>query len=747
MEKTNKMEILAPAGNFSALKAAVINGADAVYLGASAFSARAKAGNFSREELSSAVKYCHLFNVKAYLAVNTVLKPSEYNDALSTIKYAHAVGVDAFIIQDIPFIVFLHSTMPDITVHLSTQAGVHNLEGAIAAEKLGVGRVILSRETLLEDIRQITAHTSLETEFFVHGALCIAFSGNCYFSSMASGLSGNRGRCLQFCRKKYELNGKSGYWLSAKDLDLSDKIEALRDAGVSSLKIEGRMRRPEYVGEAVKHYKTIVCGKKDSSENLKKLFNRGNSCGAYLNDPTENVVYPYAQGHIGVTIGKVSEIHGKTATLKLNGPLKKGDGLKFLRNKIEVGSSLVSAGGNRVSFGGDLKQGDSVNLTTDIDLINQINSRRRFLPIEVAVSAQAGENLSAVIKCGAHIMSFVSDFEVLEAKNSPLTQDDFKECFSKTGDTEFSLEKFDCEIKGTIFLPKSQLNDFRRKIYSDFESFLISQYNKDKTNIKTYNFNFTESYLSVGRNIDFVNKSNVMVQVDDLSKLKDCIDLFDYAAYMPKFYDEKVITDIEKFYNETGKTVFLVLPPILRDGDLGKVLEILSSPSIKHVIVNNLGGLEIAEGKNVLWGPLMNIVNSDFPVDKIMSPEYDGNEFGHNFVYVYGRFPLMTFAHCPKKSLNNGKCLACKGEDMSIKDETGKVFLIRNYRIKYCYAQLLNCNFINNISECKKRKIQNMFVDIIGADNSAKEILTSVKNGQNIVCSNSTHGYFNKKLV
>ena len=199
----NGIEVLAPAGNFDSLRAAVINGADAVYLGASAFSARAKAGNFSYEQLCDAVRYCHLFSVKVYLAVNTVIKPNEYDEALKTVNDAILAKVDAIIVQDLAFLSLLHSTMPHIVVHLSTQAGLHNTAGAIVAEKLGAKRVILSRETRLNDIREIHKTTNLEIEYFVHGALCVAFSGNCYFSSLATGLSGNRGKCLQFCRKKY----------------------------------------------------------------------------------------------------------------------------------------------------------------------------------------------------------------------------------------------------------------------------------------------------------------------------------------------------------------------------------------------------------------------------------------------------------------------------------------------------------------------------------------------------------------
>jgi len=197
-----KVEVLAPAGNFEALKCAVNNGADAVYLGLKQYNARAKAGNFTYEELTEAVRYAHFYGVRIYMTFNVLYKPTEYDGVIEAIRKCKEIGVDAFILQDFAFISALISTMPDIVIHLSTQAGIHNLEGALIAQRLGATRIILSRETLLEDIIKISNNTNLEIECFVQGALCISFSGNCYFSSIVSGYSGNRGKCLQLCRKK-----------------------------------------------------------------------------------------------------------------------------------------------------------------------------------------------------------------------------------------------------------------------------------------------------------------------------------------------------------------------------------------------------------------------------------------------------------------------------------------------------------------------------------------------------------------
>ena len=267
-----KTEVLAPAGNFESLKCAVMNGADAVYLGLTRFNARAKAGNFTTEELKKAVEFCRFFGVKVYVTFNTIYKQSEYDDVITCMKECRDIGVNAFILQDFSLISRIKSTMPDIVLHLSTQAAVHNLEGALAAEKLGFTRVILSREALLGDIEKIHKNTSLEIEAFVQGALCVSFSGNCYFSSLVSGFSGNRGKCMQLCRKQYVFNGKKAYWLSPKDVCMKNKVDQLIKAGVCSFKIEGRMRRPEYVGEAVNCYKTILSGEKYDISRLKRCL-------------------------------------------------------------------------------------------------------------------------------------------------------------------------------------------------------------------------------------------------------------------------------------------------------------------------------------------------------------------------------------------------------------------------------------------------------------------------------------------
>jgi putative protease len=289
------LEILAPAGNLDSLKVAINSGANAVYLGLQNFNARNKADNFTEENIKQVVEYCHLRDVKVYLTVNTLIKNEETEQLLNMIRVCINAKVDAYIVQDYGVAYLLKHTFKNINLHASTQMGIHNLMGAKVAEKFGFSRVVLSRETTLEDILQISQETNLEIEYFVQGALCVAFSGNCYLSSLCHSESGNRGRCLQLCRLKYKaiLDGKqinNGYLLSPTDLSLVDKLQLLQKAGVTSLKIEGRNRRPGYVGAVVKEYFNAINGLSYDKASFEKSFYRGKyNDGLYLQNKNPNV--------------------------------------------------------------------------------------------------------------------------------------------------------------------------------------------------------------------------------------------------------------------------------------------------------------------------------------------------------------------------------------------------------------------------------------------------------------------------
>ena len=279
------IEILAPAGGMESIYPAVRMGADAVYLGAEQFSARAGAQNFSRQELKEAVEYCHIRNVRVYLAVNTLLRDPELKTALSLAEYAASLPVDGFIVQDVGFASLLREAAPKIRLHASTQMSVHTPAGAAALYDAGFSRVVLSRELSLEEIKEIYNASPIELEVFVHGALCMSVSGQCYFSAMLGSRSGNRGQCAQPCRLPFSVEGGTGYDLSLKDYSIVSRLKELEAAGVTSAKIEGRMKRPEYVAAATAVCRYAADGKKipeELAQKMEAVFSRSGFTQGYL---------------------------------------------------------------------------------------------------------------------------------------------------------------------------------------------------------------------------------------------------------------------------------------------------------------------------------------------------------------------------------------------------------------------------------------------------------------------------------
>ena len=304
------MKILSPAGNFESLKMAVFNGADEVYLGISDFNARNNIEGFSIDTLKEAVDFAHLFGVKVHLAINILFSDDELQSALDVVYQSLNLGVDAFIVQDLGLISLINKLYPQAEIHLSTQMGIHNLEGILALRDYKFKRVVLSRETPLEEIKRIKENTDVEIEYFAQGALCVSFSGNCYLSSYTQSASGNRGKCKQLCRLPFTFskNGKKlkkGYLLSAKDFNMLNRLSDLEKAGVDAIKIEGRARRPYYVAVATKQYYNALNGLKTDLEQIKLAFNRNYTEG-YFNG--NGKIISDVQSHIGIFVGKVYKV-------------------------------------------------------------------------------------------------------------------------------------------------------------------------------------------------------------------------------------------------------------------------------------------------------------------------------------------------------------------------------------------------------------------------------------------------------
>ena len=380
------LEVLAPAGNIEAFNSAINNGADAIYIGGVAFGARANASNFTNDELIKMINYAHLLGVKIYVTVNTLIKDSEFDDAIKFVEFLYLHNVDAIIVQDLGLMDEVIRRFPDFDVHASTQVNVHSIQQAVFLKELGVKRIIMARETPINTIKEICAKVDIEVEVFVHGALCMSYSGNCYLSSIIGKRSGNRGRCAQPCRLLYDLDDDNkSYLLSPKDLMTIDYLEALKEAGVHSLKIEGRMRRPEYVGLAVKAYKDALNNNNnDYHEKLALMFNREFTKGFMFNETNTAFTNTNSSNHIGIRVGKTISGKNKYVNILLEKEVALGDSLRLVgSDAVTISEMYVNGEFRKEAKPGDIvrirthneiDEGIEVLKTTDARLVEWINA-------------------------------------------------------------------------------------------------------------------------------------------------------------------------------------------------------------------------------------------------------------------------------------------------------------------------------------------------------------------------------------
>ncbi len=652
------MQIVAPAGSYDGLVASIKAGADAVYLGLPLFGARAKAVNFDEANLLSAVEYAHLFGVKVFVTLNTLIKDREMDRAVELAKFAYSSGVDAAIVQDLRFIKKVKHALPDFALHASTQMGIHNEEGARVLKDLGISRGVLARETLSRDIGRIKK-TGLEIEYFVQGALCICFSGNCYFSSLASSYSGNRGKCMQLCRKPYIFSGNKGYHLSAKDLCLYDKLDLLEELGVDAIKIEGRMRSKEYAYRAVSVYK----GKTkytDPVEALKTAFNRGDFCDGYLcEDAPHRVIYSKSQGNIGVSIGKLTAVRGNVVECAGFIP-HEHDGFKIMRDGFEIcGAAEI---GGKIIASGACRIGDELRRTFDGNITEELDDAKRLIDVDVTVSIEPDKALSAKIVCNGRERNVTGEFIAQPARNCGITDIDISSAFLKVSEYPFS-PSIKADITGDAFVPKSALNEFRRQVYQAVKTDILDNYVIKRSDLPYHGLDYNK--------FDGKGKILMVDAADDLDK--SVLSKIDYLALSPNDYTDFSIPDIDK-------PILLNMPVTMRDGDREILTRAINRPEIYGVISNNLYTLKLTD-KPILLGTGHNIIGeSEYP--HITS--FEADELGNGFVYAFGYAPVMTLCHCPY-----AKCKNCSGRT-ELKDEHGRSFTLRRIKAKHCYWQLLN---------------------------------------------------------
>lgn len=677
------MELLAPVGSIQSLKSAVIGGADAVYFGLGELNARAKSLDFDRSNAKEWIDYCHLYGVKVYVTINVNVYDTELEQAMSLVRVAYESNADALIVSDVGLITLIRNEFPDFCIHVSTQAGIKNAYASDYYKKLGVTRVVFARESSLKEIASVSG---VEKEVFVHGALCVAFSGNCLLSCYIGGKSGNRGLCRQPCRQLYTVsdqNGKQlfeGYCLSTKDICLADYLQELENAGVDSLKIEGRLKSPEYVFAVTSYYRKLLDGLSSSKKDIMIAFNRGSFTPAYFEG--KNVIYPKTSSHIGLSVGKVLKVEKKNgfSFATVDCQLQKGDGLKILRNGFEIGGSDVTScvkSGKYciIPVSNGVRVGDELRLTRSTSLANYVNSQTRKIPVDISLEFDTHAVLTAR---SGNIKVEIHGDEPLNIRD--MSYDEINSQMSKTGNTDFVLRSL--EFVGKGYLPKSRLNAMRNEALEKLRKEIILSYKVMRCGSSALpSFDFTEKL------------SGTIIESENLYITKD----FCALVYYPKNISCSEYAKAGEFCRKKGKPLFIKFPFLIGVEEQIEYIEFASENDF-GVYADNVSIVELARryGVRYIAGIGLNIANkvtaslySDASA-VLSSIETGSKGLGKEyFVYSLGRIPLMYFEHCPNEVVSGQSCAKCQSKQRKLYYKHIDSFELVARRTKYrCYYTL-----------------------------------------------------------
>lgn len=650
--RNKDFELLAPAGSLEILKGVIESGADAVYVGGSMFGARAYANNFTEEELLEAIDFAHLRGVKVYLTVNTLIKNSEFSKLYDYLLPYYKRGLDAVIVQDIGVVKAIHEYFPSMEIHTSTQMTVTGADGVRFLSQFGVTRVVMAREVSLAEMKRIHEETGMELEAFVHGALCYSYSGQCLFSSILGGRSGNRGRCAQPCRLPYTVEGKKDeYILSLKDMCGIKALDKLHDAGVYSLKIEGRMKQLEYACGVVKYYRSYIDSKKPVSDaDYDRIKALGNRCGF-----TDRYYFDH-NGSDMVTYVKPN----------------------FVSNAAEP------------------------------------SPEKRKLSIEGELVLREGEPGSLTVKRGD--VTYKASIEpVSAALKAPLDKKAAIDRINKTGDTDFEFSHIKAQIGENVFVPNGALNKLRRDAISGLCDKLLKKYYRnderytDMSRLTVLPEHVVKSDAAHDEAInDYTTICSCMTraQLDTLISY-DCFDVFylDFDMYDRNTLIQQFADDV-KCLTKRNKKVYLMMPTIFRADSSDYFVSIakeLDKVSFEGFVVKNYEELYLTEnlftGKNVILDHNMYTFNDvsksaffehgvsgdTVPLELNSREIMHRNNIGSQMI-VYGYYPLMTTANCVHK---NTKGCDKKQKLIYLKDRYNKSFAVCN-NCKECYNTIYN---------------------------------------------------------
>ena len=612
-----KIELLSPVGDFECLKAAVQNGANSVYFGATNFNARASAANFDLTNLKEAIAYAKLRGVNTHLTLNTLIKDTEFEDAVLLAKKAYEFGIDAIIVQDLGLARFLIKNFPDLPIHASTQMTVHNLEGALEAQKLGFKRVVLSRELSLEEIQYICSNTNVEIETFIHGALCISYSGQCLFSSMIGGRSGNRGKCAGPCRLPYELSGtlpsssqnqtsktnnsksevstiSKGYLLSTKDLCGLEFLPKLIDAGVMCFKIEGRMKTPEYVATVTRIYrkyidlalsnKPYIIDEKDVKD-LMQVFNRGGFSTGHLDSKANtSLVFPEKPNNMGIYIGNIANLKPNKGHVFINltDNVSIGDTIEFEKESTKYTVSELMIKNKNITTGlkkqlvevgrmkGNLHIGDKVYKTNSKELSTSsyLSYQEEHKKIDLSACITLKKNSPILLSVSTLLntnpifddisVSLSSDILPVEAKLQPLDKNRVKSQLNKTKDTIFTFKDIDVILDDNLFLPSIKvLNELRRNALDEILLIANSRILRNSPTLPILNTSTHNNNKKDKKEISIL--LNILDENKNYNDLKNVDNVYVPLKYFGNKKYENIIKNICENFN-----AYIYLPTIIK---------------------------------------------------------------------------------------------------------------------------------------------------------------------------------------
>ena len=801
------VELLSPVGSFDCLKAAVQNGANSVYFGANLFSARAFASNFDSTQLQNAINYAKIRGVKTNLTLNTLIKNNEFNDAILLAKKAYEFGIDAIIVQDLGLARTLIKMFPNLDIHASTQMTVHNLQGTLELQNLGFKRVVLARELSLNEIEYICNNSEVEIECFVHGALCISYSGQCLFSSMVGGRSGNRGKCAQPCRLPFTLTDQNnskldkGFLLSTRDLCSLEYIPALINAGVKCFKIEGRMKSPEYVATVTKIYRKYIDLAYSDSEyiidpndkkELLQVFNRGNFSSGHLDsNPNKNLIFSKKPNNMGLFLGTVKNYNKQKGhiKIKLEENISLGDTISLenetgsytISELMENNINIKNANNNKiVTIGrmkGNIKNGDKVfklsskALTrTALDSIKKENIK---IPLSCEILIKKNMPLSISITSNSNIalyknlnLKYVTDIYPMESINKPLDKETIIKQISKTTSSPFEFTNINVLLDPNLFTSLGNLNDLRRVALEKVENFAL-------TNIHR---NYEKDYFPTTFTSNVIDKKqqtislllNILNVNYDYSNIKNINNIYIPLKYFAGKNFSNILHTLEKKAN-----IYIYLPTIIKANYrnlLHSIIEnTLSNYNISGFVLSNISNFLLLQDfdktkykyiANYTFNVFNNITIQELKelkIDKFtVSPELDKNSILelcssnilNSELIVYGKTPLMNINYCLLGKSNKcyPKCDSKCNQNANyyLKDRLGMQFLIIPDNIQ-TVSTIYNSKITSIVPT--DFNVDSVRIDILNESiEQINTIIETIKLGNRFEGNDYTNGNLNREI-